>query len=188
MNIGGTAAANSLRTETIQYTFKNSDIIKYYDPICASEIDGVMIDGDLKIREFIYDKALIAASGNASLVGTGPDAWKLVPFNTFTEEITFVAAYGGSVTPTWKLARFSANSSSNLLVSERTNTNDLIITLGPLKAPTPPPCCCPKPAMCPKPTPDNLNGPVILADSAMNQHQARVQAAAIAVSITGQTH
>jgi hypothetical protein len=32
------------------------------------------------------------------------------------------------------------------------------------------------------------NGPVVLADSAMNQHQARVQANAIAVSITAQTH
>jgi hypothetical protein len=35
---------------------------------------------------------------------------------------------------------------------------------------------------CPK------SGPVVLVDNAMNQHQARVQAAAIAVSVTGQTH
>jgi hypothetical protein len=171
LNFGITASANALRTETIQYTFRNKDILKYTDPqTCANGKLGIMIDGDLKIREFIYDKATIASLGNASLVGGGPQAWQLPVFNTFTEEITFVAAYGGSFTPTWKLARLSANTSSNLVVTERTNTNDLIITLGPLDPKQP------------------KNGPVQLIATAMNQHNARVQAAAIAVSITGQSH
>jgi hypothetical protein len=131
LSFGGTASANSLRTETIQYTFSNKDLLKYYKGQSCKN-NGVMIDGDLKIREFIYDKAQIADSGNASLVGTGLTANQAPPFNTFTEEITFVASYGGSFTPTWKLARISANASSNLLVAQRTNTNDLIITLGPV--------------------------------------------------------
>ncbi len=165
LSFGGTASANALRTETIQYTFRNSDILKYSNPSCGSRVHGVMIDGDLKIREFIYDKALVAMSDNAALAGSGS------PFNTFTEEITFVAAYGASFTPTWKLARLSANTSSNLLVGQRTNTNDLIITLGPLAS-----------QKAPK------SGPVVLSSAAMTQHQARVQANAIAVSITGQSH
>jgi hypothetical protein len=179
-SLGGTASANALRTEMIQYTFRNKDILKNTNPGCLdSNTKGVMIDGDLKIREFIYDKAQIWAANNASLVGSGPSANQLNPFNTFTEEITFVAAYGGSFTPTWKLARISANASSNLIVSQRTNTNDLIITLGPVK------------------TKDSKghtidyttgNAPVQLEDYAVNQHQARVQAAAIAVSVTGQSH
>jgi hypothetical protein len=170
LNFGASASANSLRTETIQYTFKNSDILNNYSPDCGKKIAGIMIDGDLKIREFIYDKAQVAASCNASLLGNGPKACEGPPFNTFTEEITFVGAYGGSFTPTWKLARMTAGASSNLLVGERTNTNDLVITLGPLK------------------NPKQKNPPLLLADTAMNQHQARVQAAAIAVSIAGQTH
>lgn len=181
-NIGGTASANALRTETIQYTFKNEDIIKYYNPLCLQKIHGVMIAGDLKISQFIYDKAVIAGSSNASLVGNAASSWKVPPFNTFTEEITFVASYGASVTPTWHLARFSANTSSNLLVSQRTNTNDLVITLGPIKCPPPPGTTLPVGQTCPD------KGPVVLVDSAMNQHQARVAANAIAVSITGQTH
>ena len=180
LNVGGTASVNALRTETIQYTFRNKDVLKYFVADCVEKVRGVMIDGDLKIREFIYDKAQVAALGNTSLVGEGEFAWQLPPFNTFTEEITFVAAYGGSFTPTWKLARFSANTSSNLLVSERTNTNDLIITLGPLKK-----RCTTNP---PKPDCTPKNSPVQLSDAAMNQHNARVQAAALAVSITGQTH
>jgi hypothetical protein len=163
-SFGVTASANALRTETIQYTFRNKDILRYFKPSCVRKIKGAMIDGDLKIRQFIYDKAQIASSKNF------PGA-QGAPFNTWTEEITFVAAYGGTFTPTWKLARITANTSSNLLVGERTNTNDLIITLGPLKYDHLP-----------------LDGPIVLADSAMTQHQARVQAAAIAVSITGQSH
>jgi hypothetical protein len=248
-NLGGTASANSLRTETIQYTFENRKILEYYDDKCLREIHGAMIEGDLKIRQFVYDKAVIASLGNASLVGTGTETWKIPPFNTFTEEITFVASYGASATPTWHLARFSANTSSNLLVTQRTNTNDLIITLGPIKCPqvrgetislsamhkqveagkvrkvtikgsefdgefsdrtkflvyapndsqyirslvaylngkgvvvTFGPSNEPSAQACPK-----EGGPVELADAAMNQHQARVSANAIAVSITSQTH
>jgi hypothetical protein len=179
-SLGGTASANALRTEMIQYTFRNKDILTNTNPGCISDnIKGVMIDGDLKIREFIYDKAQIWAAGNATLVGSGPSAYQLNPFNTFTEEVTFVAAYGGSFTPTWKLARISANASSNLVLGERTNTNDLIITLGPVKT---------KDSKNKPIDYSRGNVPVQLEDYAVNQHQARVQAAAIAVAVTGQTH
>jgi hypothetical protein len=175
-SIGGTASVNALRTEIIQYTFKNSDAIKYSN--CGNTGSGVLIDGDLKIREFIFDKAQIAAAGNGLWV-----PGKTLPYNAWTEEITFVASYGGSATPTWHLARVSANASSNLIVAQRTNTNDLILTLGPLD-----PCTykMPAPEGCPKGAP--ANPPLSLTTAAMNQHNARVAANAIAVSITGQTH
>ncbi len=170
LSVGATASANALRTETIQYTFRNSDVLEFTKPDCGETSHGVMIDGDLKIREFIHDKATIARLGNASLAGGGPDAWRRPVFNTFTEEITFVAAYGGTATPTWKLARISANTASNLVISQRTNTNDLIITLGPLDPKQP------------------ADSPVQLVASAQNQHNARVQANALATSVQGQSH
>jgi hypothetical protein len=92
-SFGGTASANALRTEMIQYTFRNPEILKNTNPGCNDDNKGLMIDGDLKIREFIYDKAQVWAAGNASLVGSGPKAYQLNPFNTFTEEITFVASW-----------------------------------------------------------------------------------------------
>jgi hypothetical protein len=182
LSIGGTASVNALRTETIQYTIKNSDLLDH--PLCYPYGEGVLIDGDLKIREFIFDKAAVAATANG--------AWSLgrPPYNTWTEEITFVSAYGGTVTPTWKLARLSAGASSNLVVGQRTNTNDLVITLGPLD-----PCQNPAtsrkrddPKSPPKCPPEPVNAPIQLTAAAMNQHNARVQANAIAVSLTGQTH
>jgi hypothetical protein len=203
-NLGGTASANALRTETIQYTFRNIDLLNFYkrNGSCVDDIHGVMIDGNLKIREFIYDKALIAFSSNIQLVPPkdnhavpghavpGHAIYQIPPYNTFTEEITFVASYGANVTPTWHLARFSANTSSNLLLGQRTNTNDLVITLGPVKCPSPPGAPPPPPGASPLPPGPQCpeDGPVVLVDTAMNQHQARVQANAIAVSVTGQTH
>lgn len=242
-SLGGTASANALRTETIQYTFRNADILKYYKPGCHHTNNGVMIDGDLKIREFIYDKAQVAMSGSIQLYSADNTE---APYNTFTEEITFVGSYGASATPTWHLARLSADQSANLLVGLRTNTNDLVITLGAVKCPsiskfkstiewsgllsrlkrgevqsavvhgpeivgvyedgktfrtkarngreavealkanqvqiTFQAANDQKVQECP------AGGPVVLADNAMSQHQARVQAAAIAVSVTGQTH
>jgi hypothetical protein len=165
VSVGGTASVNALRTETIQFTLKNDEAIRLKN--CNAS--GVLIDGDLKIREFVFDKAVVAAAGNGAWNITRP------PYNSWTEEITFVSAYGGSATPTWKLARLTANTSSNLLVAQRTNTNDLIITLGPLQSQSE----------------ASKNPPYSafqLTASAMNQHNARVQANAIAVSVSGQSH
>jgi hypothetical protein len=173
-SLGGTASVNALRTEMIQFTISNKVALAH--PKCGNTGFGVLIDGDLKIREFIFDKAEVA--------GMGSGLWdkKNLPYNAWTEEITFVAAYGATATPTWKLARFSANTSSNLIVGQRTNTNDLIITLGPLdpcQGDNPPKTGC---------APGVKEGPLQLVASAMNQHNARVSASAISVSISGQSH
>jgi hypothetical protein len=223
-NLGGTASVNALRTETIQYTYKNSTLIAY--PDCPNPT-GILIDGDLKIKDFIYDKVQVIVGGSGFWNPNYP------LYNTWTEEITFVSSYGASATPTWHLARLTANASSNLIVGQRTNTNDLVITLGPLdpcqteenkkqdakknpkepsgepskessdkepakeprqevllrqirdalvKSPVPTPT--PKPG-CP---PGARDAPIQLSAQAMTQHNARVQANAIAVSVTGQTH
>jgi hypothetical protein len=129
-SVGGTASVNALRTEMIQFTIENKVAIAH--PDCNNIGSGILIDGDLKIREFIFDKAQIVVEA--------PGLWDdngAVPYNAWSEEITFVAAYGASATPTWHLARVSANTSSNLFVTQRTNTNDLVLTLGPMKCPAP---------------------------------------------------
>ncbi|MGB8278738.1 MAG: hypothetical protein WCF20_12520 [Methylovirgula sp.] len=195
--IGGSATANATRSETIQFTYTNVGLLKAakyflseqpnFDDACKFSQTGVTIDSDLKIWEFVYDKAVIAANGNASsyvpkiVAVKNPDGTvKMAPvknpdgtvvkkpdgtvemapvlkpekdkdgndvytqhpswplYNEFTENITFTTIFGGNVTPTWKLARVSANSSGNLLSATRTNTNQLTITLGPIKTPASP--------------------------------------------------
>jgi len=178
LGIGGSATAAATRSETIQFTYTNAGLLKAADSFiseqpdgyaCKARQDGLMIESDLKIWEFIYDKAIIAATGNAAaavpatrlesqevkdkdgkpvLDDKGKPKTKLVPvqipgvltkhlswplYNTFTENITFTTTLGGNVTPTWKLARVSANTSGNLLSATRTNTNQLTITMGPIQ-------------------------------------------------------
>jgi hypothetical protein len=176
LGAGGTASANATRTETIQFTFVNSELLRVgrkFPSTCSEWEDGPMIDGDLKIREFIYDKAIIARTGNASLYMGRPYnpglAWKWPVYNTFTETINFVSTLSGNVTPSWKLARFSNNTGAGtLLNAQRTYTNQLIITIGPIG------------------TPPSNNAPAALSNSAQNQHNAQVQGGATATSIQGQ--
>ena len=184
-NLGGTASVNALRTETIKFTLRDNDVFSY--GCNEAREPGFLIDGDLKLRDFIFDKAAIANSHN--LAGNMEDETRAV-YNAWSEEITFVGSYGASATPTWKLARFSSGTSSNLYVTQRTDTNDLILTLGPL-------ACSASRATPGKDAHHGIttndqcqdkSAAVGLTKDAMDQHFARVQASAIAISITGQAH
>lgn len=53
------------------------------------------------------------------------------PFDTITHHITFVVIAGASGTPTWKFANVTANTTSPFLSASRTNTDELLITIGP---------------------------------------------------------
>ena len=101
LGLGASGSANATRTETIQFTFLNSSLInlaRNYPSSCAQFENGLMIDGDLEIRQFIYDKAQIARMGNASLYAGKPynpqTAWQWPIYNTFTEQINFVTTVG----------------------------------------------------------------------------------------------
>ena len=134
LGIGASATAHATRTETIQFTYANPDLLNQarhrfiLEPAaCDKSAEGIMINSNLKIDDFIYDKAQIAAFGND--IST-PRTW--APFSVFQEQITFVAAYGGSVTPTWTFARIAVDPTSPLLSATHTKTNTLIVTLGEL--------------------------------------------------------
>jgi uncharacterized membrane protein YgcG len=51
--------------------------------------------------------------------------------DTVSYEIKFVIVSSGTITPTWKLMRVTANTSGTLFNAGRTRTHDLIITIGP---------------------------------------------------------
>jgi hypothetical protein len=189
LGIGASGSANATRTETVQFTYVNRDLMAYARkyPGCNGYQDGVMINGDLKIKQFIYDKSLIAGLGNANAVyyvydkngkvvldkdgnpklAKDANGWPL--YNTFTEEIIFVASLGGNITPTWKFATSTYNSSSNFITAQRTYTNDLIMTIGPLAA---------------WPTPSQ---PAKLNQEASNQHNNRVVGNSVATANQAQS-
>jgi hypothetical protein len=173
VGFGATGSASASRTETIQFTYLNSDLVDHARKFplvqsgegCRQFQDGAMIESNLKIWQFIYDKAVVAANGNAS-ASSNPSWWPI--YNTFTEDITFTSSLGGSVTPTWKFARISADTSGTTLSATRSNTNEVIITLGPVQT---------KPSDT---SPAQLNG------GAQAQHNTRAAAGAISTA-TGQS-
>jgi hypothetical protein len=245
LGIGASGSANATRTETIQFTNVNRDLMNFHEDCSGYEKRLLMIDGDLKIRQFIFDKLQVAYVGNANdtvykydgkgnycdvygsndvatydkngkLTAPGKcfldknmycakngtrlthdkggnivlyqfnngklaevngspreclafltqDAnWPL--YNTFTEEIDFVASFGGNITPTWKFATSSYNPSSTFISAQRVYTNNLIITIGPISA-----------------WPSSSE-PAKLNEAANSQHQARVIGSAVGAAQGG---
>jgi hypothetical protein len=136
LGLGASGTANATRLETIAFSYSNAKLIEEAKkdiakgPLSCSKLqDGVMIQSDLKIGQFIYDKATISSTGEAT--SKHPNT---PPFSTLQEDITFVATVGVSATPTWKLTRVTVNPSSTLVSLSRMRTDDVLITLGPLAA------------------------------------------------------
>jgi hypothetical protein len=129
--IGASGSANATRTETIQFTYPNKELwrealIDARHPEhnnCDTFQKGIMIDSNLKIGQFIYDKAVVANG----IYGYGKQ-----PFSQLQFTINFVASYSGNITPTWKFTTTTVNGSGTLLSATRTDTDTVIITLGQL--------------------------------------------------------
>lgn len=135
IGLGLSGTAHSTRLETIAFTYSVPELmVEARKELAAKSVlacdklqNGVQINSNLKIGQFIYDKAVIAAVGeDTSKSITAP------PFSTLTDDITFVASYGGSVTPVWHFARITVGNSTSLANATRTKTNEVIITFGPL--------------------------------------------------------
>jgi hypothetical protein len=126
LGLGLTAGATATRVETISFTYVFSDIISEKGD-CKKLETGLMIESDLKIEQFITDKATIAVTGEAASGNRN-----FPPYSAFQDDITFVISYGGNATPTWKLASVTANSTSPAITAARTSTDEVIITLGPV--------------------------------------------------------
>lgn len=165
--LGLQASSDATRKETIGFTYAFQDLLKErpIDGPCDNE-NGVLINSDLKIGEFISNKAFIAkVPGTVEAQKPGDS-----PFTTFTYEATFVVVYGGNVTPTWKLARISANTNAAFLSLVRTKTDDVTITLGPVVSPSTP------------------YAAAILSPEAENAHLAAQIGQAVANAIQSQQH
>jgi hypothetical protein len=99
---------------------------------CPNE-NGIFIQSDLKLKEWLEDVTLPARVQDgfdyAGALAAEATASKK---DVISHEVTFVIIYGGNITPTWKLVRVSANTGTvPLFGATRTNTQDLVITMGP---------------------------------------------------------
>jgi hypothetical protein len=126
LGLGASESTHGTRIETISFAVSFKELLSERRIERCDNENGVMIQSDLKIGQFIFDKAFISTVGGSAepYISKGP------PYTVISDEITFVAAFGGNITPTWKFTRFTANTSGTLASATRTKTDDAIITLG----------------------------------------------------------
>jgi hypothetical protein len=120
-------AAAKRRYEQLEQQALNSD------PLCKHP-GGVLIEGDLRIREWLVmtlRSAFVDGGVTGDFAKDLQTEIKVAKKDVLQNQITFVTSYNGNVTPTWKLVRVSANQSGNFFNAQRTRTQDLVITLGP---------------------------------------------------------
>lgn len=125
--LGGSVSANVTRSESAGFTYDFPSLLRDTRLVetCPNS-DGLQINSDLKIADFMRNKVFLArVPGTTYPSGSGS------PFNVFSYEATFISAYSGSVTPTWKFIRIGA-SGTPFFNAARTKTHYLTLTLGPV--------------------------------------------------------
>jgi len=133
----GQYKGDATREMTMTYFLLLSELIDEPDPDaldanhlpvpCRSANDGFApIGGQLGIEQTLESSL---KSWDSMYVLS--DRVKGGPFDTITHHVQFLVVAGATATPTWKLVRFSADTSGSLLGLNRTMTDDLLITMGP---------------------------------------------------------
>jgi len=117
---GVDVSASASRHEEVEFTYPISDLLKQIprNVDCVNE-NGALIQSNLKIKNFIYDKLVLASVPN-----TVPGA-----YHTFNYQLTFVTSYDVSATPTWTFKHVTVTP-SKLIDLSRMKTSDLTITIG----------------------------------------------------------
>jgi len=162
---GVSASADATRKEAIGFTYAFADLLKERPIQACDNENGILIHSDLKIGDFIDSKVFIA-----SIPGSVSEGSVASPYSTFSDEISFVVAYGANATPTWKLVQISASSNSPFANATRTKTQDIILTLGPVAVS------------------GGAAGPAQLSLDAQAAHAAALTGQAVATSIQSQQH
>lgn len=135
---GLTLGSEITRVETTAYLYAFEDLFEagpLVDPetrttpshasFCG-KIDLVE-DDDLGIHDFLRRKAMLAALPDALPQKGGG------PFEVLSFQVKFIVTKGLTLNPGWKLVRLTVSPSGSFYNGQRVRTNDLTITLGPVK-------------------------------------------------------
>ena len=158
---------SATRTDTVSYFYPISELKKYKCPWRPS--GGMLLESDLKFKEWLFDAVGLKITGEASLPAGGaasaPSAasGSAKPTNVLTHTVTFVLTTSGGVTPQWVLR--NASFIHVPVNSGRIRTNTMLVTLGPT---------------APAPSKDGKKGTALqLAPTALNKALAQNIATAI---------
>lgn len=175
LGLGNNNSLDATRTETIAFTYSFYDLLHQRGidlrAPCDHE-DGVFIQSDLKIKDFILSKVFLAKVPGSVVITDVPGKRATVvasPFTTFSYQATFVIAHGVNGTPSWKFTRIAVNPSGTFLSASQQRTQDLTITIGPTTRAT-------------------ASHPATPSAEAIAVHNAALIGQAVATAIQSQSH
>ena len=125
-------SAQATRINTLNFYYNVSDLA-YKEKPCPVGPDGYYIDehlpgsllinSDLKLREWLTGQLLYVATGATQLdISDG---------KAVSQTIRFQIMSSGNVNPVWKLTNALVNSNGKLLSGSRNRTHELALTFGP---------------------------------------------------------
>lgn len=139
LGIGVQASSAAQRKEEVGFTYSLGDLmktidhhnalaeidphIKKIDPLTPCRANGLFINSDLKIDEFMNQNIFLARV-------PGLVKGRSSPFDAFNYTVQFTIMRSGSLTPSWKLLRVSVDPSSPFASASRTRTQYLTLTFG----------------------------------------------------------
>lgn len=100
----------------------------------CNDRSGVLMEGDLKFRDWLYmtvKPAFVEGGVVGDFAQSLKNEIKAAKKDVLQNHITFAVQYNGNVTPSWRLVRVAANPTGPFFNTQRTRTQDLVITLGP---------------------------------------------------------
>jgi hypothetical protein len=131
LGLGVTASSTATRNDKLNMFFTVKELLYGTPSIGKSCIPNqpsnadLFLQSDLKLYDWLsaallpYDVSIINYANNSTAQ------------NAITHDIKFEIVSDGSVNPTWKLVRITANTSPSLISAGRDRTQELIITFGP---------------------------------------------------------
>jgi len=134
---GASATTDASRTDQIGFFYTFSELMSLGRAarpagttgarVCGST-GGMSTDNDLKIADFMRSKIFLSQVPDVLERKPG-----VSPFDVFTYQTAFVVTTSANVTPSWKLVAISINPSGILYNGQRVRTNELVLTMGPVK-------------------------------------------------------
>src|SRR5258708_6801466 len=130
-NLGasGTLSATGTRIDKLHSYYSVSELVaRHCDP--ASRPGGLfLMQNDLKLKEWLLDNVMLQGTSEVAFPSSSNGPFKQ---DVISHEVKFIVVSSGSVTPGWKLKRVSIDQTGSLLSAGRTQTHDLVITVGPM--------------------------------------------------------
>lgn len=130
---GGTVSRTTTRVDTT-YSYYNIGRIADRNPSCDGPIDqsgSSPLLSDLKIYDYLQS-AVFQSAGFPSSPAAKGGAGKTARLDVFSYQVKFVIVTSAGLSPSFRLAAFTAGTANlPLLSAGRTRTHDLILTFGP---------------------------------------------------------